>query len=320
MVNSGESITEGPWPELPLEKWHETYKTLHRWTQIIGKIRLGLAPMVNHWWQVTLYPTARGLTTSPIPYGSGTFQIDFDFFNHEMLILTDTGDSRTIALRPCTVADFYDEMMVNLKSLGIRAVIWTKPVEVEERTPFEQDTGNSAYDPEYAYRCWKILANSARVMNQFRSAFMGKVSPVHFFWGAFDLAVTRFSGRRAPDHPGAPNVARYVMQEAYSHEVSSCGFWPGAGLGMPAFYAYAYPVPGGFGEYSVRPAAAYYHAELGEFLLPYDAVRTALAPDEILLAFLQSTYEAAATLAHWDRPALERKIIPSRKGIHDGAV
>ncbi len=306
MINAGRNVTEDLWPELPLDKWQDTYTTLHRWTQIIGKIRLGLAPMVNHWWQVTLYLTARGLTTSPIPYGSRSFEIDLDFFTHEMLILTDRGESRSIPLKPRTVSDFYHVTMENLKSLGIEISIWTRPVEVEERIPFDQDTKNSAYDPEYAHRCWKIIANSARVMNRFRSGFIGKVSPVHFFWGAFDLAVTRFSGRGAPKHGPVPNLAQFVAIEAYSHEVSSCGFWPGAGLGEPAFYAYAYPEPEGFKDYPILPGEAYYHKEFGEFILPYEAIRNVASPDEKLLSFFQSTYEAAANPGKWDRSELER--------------
>ncbi len=306
MPNSLDTTAKDTWPQLPLSAWEQTYATLHMWTQIIGKIRLGLAPMVNHWWQVPLYLTARGLTTSPIPYQSSTFQVDFDFFTHEMLVLTDHGEKRSIALRPRSVADFFQETMDTLRSLGIEIAIWTIPVETEERIPFEQDTKHAAYDPEYAHRCWKVLANSARVMHQFRSGFIGKVSPVHFFWGSFDLAVTRFSGRRAPMHSPSPNLAHFVVIEAYSHEVSSCGFWPGAGLGEPAYYAYAYPEPEGFKDYPVLPGEAYYSKDLGEFLLPYEAVRKASSPDEKLLSFFQSTYEAAANLGKWDRTALER--------------
>lgn len=302
------SPKEDIWPSFPWDAWQETCATLHMWTQIIGKIRLELAPMINHWWQVPLYVTSRGLTTSPIPYGSGIFQIDLDFLTHEMHILTDSGEDRSIGLRPRSVADFYREIMDTLRSLGIDVTIWTTPVEVEDRTPFEQDTKHEAYDPEYAQRFWRVLVQGDRVLKKFRSNFIGKVSPVHFFWGAFDLAVTRFSGRRAPDHPGVPNVARFVMVEAYSHEVSSCGFWPGAGLGMSAFYAYAYPEPEGFKEYPVQPDEAYYHKDFGEFILPYDAVRTAQSPDEKLLLFLESTYEAAANLSKWDRASLERKV------------
>ena len=297
---------EDAWPGLRLEAWQDTYATLHLWTQIIGKIRLKLAPMTNHWWQVPLYITSRGLTTSPMPYGSHIFQIDLDFLSHEMCITTDCGDRRSVALKPRSVADFYAETMSSLKSLGIEVSIWTTPVEIPDRTPFEQDHLHASYDPEYAKRFWKALVQADRVLKEFRCRCIGKTSPVHFFWGAFDLAATRFSGRRAPEHPGSPNVARSVMVEAYSHEVSSCGFWPGAGLGMPAFYAYAYPEPEGFKDYPVQPEAAYYNKDFGEFILPYDAVRLAEDPDEKLLAFLQSTYEAAAHTGRWDRPSLER--------------
>jgi len=294
------------WPNLPLEAWRETYATLHMWTQIVGKIRLALAPMVCHWWEVALYVTPRGLTTSPIPYGTRVFQIDFDFLDHKLVIQTAEGETRALALAPRSVADFYHETMAALRSLRIEVNIWTTPVEVEDRTPFEQDHHHAAYDPEYAQRCWRLLLQANRVLTDFRSRFTGKVSPVHFFWGAFDLAVTRFSGRPAPTHSGAPNLAKFVAREAYSHEVSSCGFWPGAGLGMPAFYAYAYPEPQGFKDALIEPKGAFYHAELREFLLPYDVIRTATSPDAALSAFAQSTYEAAATLGRWDRLALER--------------
>jgi hypothetical protein len=302
MKDTGET-----WPNLPLNEWQDTYTTLHRWMQIIGKIRLALAPMINHWWHVTLYVTARGLTSSPIPYGTRSFQIDFDFLAHQLQIETADGARRSIPLVPRSVADFYQETMAALRSLGIDVTIWTTPVEVDDRTPFEQDRHHAAYDPDYAQRCWRILVQTDRVLKEFRSGFIGKVSPVHFFWGAFDLAVTRFSGRPAPMHPGAPNVAKFVAREAYSQEVSSCGFWPGGGvIEMPAFYAYAYAEPDGFKDYAIRPKEAFYSEHLREFLLPYETVRTAPSPDQVLLAFLQSTYEAAADLGHWPRPALER--------------
>ena len=302
------------WPSLPLSAWQDTYATLHMWTQIIGKIRLALAPMVCHWWHVTMYATPRGLTTSPIPYGTRVFQIDFDFLDHELRIETADGDRRAFALAPRSVAEFYREVLAALQSLGIEVRIWTTPVEVEDRTPFEQDRTHASYDPDYAQRCWRIMLQATRVLTDFRSRFIGKVSPVHFFWGAFDLAVTRFSGRSAPPHPGAPNLARFVAREAYSQEVSSCGFWPGFGLGMPAFYAYAYPEPEGFKTYPVQPKDAFYSDQLKEFLLPYDAVRTANSPDQVLLSFLQSTYEAASNLGHWDRAALERTgVVGSRQ-------
>jgi hypothetical protein len=294
------------WPDLPLSAWQDTYHTMHRWMQIIGKIRLALAPAVAHCWQVPLYVTARGLTTSPMPYGNLIIQIDFDFIAHELRIETSQGSRQTIELVPRTVADFYQELMARLQMLDINVAIWTVPVEVDERIPFESDLQNRSYDPEYVRRFWQILLQVDRVLKIFRSRFIGKVSPTHFFWGSLDIAVTRFSGRRAPAHPGSPNVARSVMLDAYSHEVSSCGFWPGAGLGEPSFYAYAYPEPRGFDEYPIQPDEGYYSPTFRKFLLPYDVVRVASAPDEILLAFLQSTYEAAANLGKWDRAELER--------------
>jgi hypothetical protein len=297
-----------PWPALPLAEWKDTYSTLHMWTQIVGKIRLALTPLVNHWWNVPLYVAPRGLSTSAIPYNDRFFQITFDFISHLLLIETTDGSTKTIALRSRSVAEFYQEMMAALNSLGMPVTIWTTPVEVADRTPFEKDQKHSTYDPEYAQRVWRILAQTSRVLTKFRSRFIGKVSPVHFFWGAFDLAVTRFSGRTAPSHPGVPNCGLFVMVEAYSHEVSSCGFWPGGGLiDEPAFYAYAYPEPQGFKEYPIQPPEAFYHREISEFLLPYDVVRSAKSPDEVLLSFLQSTYEAEAMCAKWDRAGLERQ-------------
>ena len=295
------------WPSLPFAEWRETCATLHMWTQIIGKIRLARAPPVNHWWQVPLYLTGRGLTTSPIPDTERIFQISFDFIDHRLTIETCDGKTDGFALRPQAVADFYGEVMERLRSLGLDIRVWTNPVEIPDPLPFEQDRLHAAYDPDYANRFWRILLQADRVFTGFRARFLGKASPVHFFWGSFDLAVTRFSGRRAPPHPGAPNVADRVTREAYSHEVSSCGFWPGgAGMERPIFYSYAYPPPAGFAEAPVRPAAAYFSRDFGEFILPYDDVRQAADPDEALLEFLQSTYEAAADLAHWDRAELER--------------
>jgi hypothetical protein len=294
------------WPSLPLDAWEETYLTLHRWTQIVGKVRLALCPDVNHWWHTTLYVTPRGLTTGPMPYGQRTFQMDFDFLMHHLDVTTADHAMISIPLIPRSVADFYQEVMATLTSLGLSVPIWTTPVEVEDRTPFEEDHGHVSYDPEYAQRCWRILLQAHRVLTQFRGRFLGKASPVHFFWGSFDLAVSRFSGRPATEHPGVPHLARYVAVEAYSHEVSSCGFWPGAGLGAPAFYAYAYPEPQRFREQIVSPSQAYYHEMLREFILPYEAIRTATMPDDSLLAFVQTTYEAAATTGNWDREALER--------------
>jgi hypothetical protein len=277
------------------------------WMQVIGKIRLAQAPMINHWWQVPLYVTSRGLTTSPIPYGARSFQIDVDFIGHALEISVDDGKREGFALRPRSVADFHVELMGRLRSLGLDVRIWTMPCEIEHPVRFEDDHQHAAYDPEFANRFWRILVQADRVLTSFRARFLGKVSPVHFFWGSFDLAVTRFSGRRAPPHPGAPNIADMVTREAYSHEVSSAGFWPGAaGVSEPVFYAYAYPAPGGFAQAAVAPAAASYSNAFGEFLLPLEAVRRAVAPDELLLEFLQSTYEAAANLGRWDRAALER--------------
>jgi hypothetical protein len=295
------------WRELPLSEWADTCATLHLWTQVIGKIRLAHAPMINHWWQVTLYVTSRGLTTSPIPYGTRCFQIDFDFIDHRLVIQTSDGTVEVIPLIPRTVADFYAEVMGRLRGLGLETRIWTMPVELDDAIPFERDREHASYDAEYAQRFWRILVQVERVFTRFRSGFLGKVSPVHFFWGSFDLAVTRFSGRTAPPLTSeSPNLRR-VMQEAYSHEVSSCGFWPGnGGFGQPAFFSYAYPEPAGFGAAQVRPAGASYNEDYGQFILPYEAVRQAPSPDENLTDFLLSTYGAAADLAHWDRHALER--------------
>ena len=306
-MNARQFTQKDFWPVLPWEEWQETCFTLHMWSQVIGKIRLALAPMLNHWWQVPLYLTPRGLTTSPLPYAGHVFQIDFDLLAHELQIQTSWGSNLAFPLPGLSVAAFYDKTMAALALLGIEVDIWTTPVEVPERIPFERNQQHTTYHPEFVQRFFRVLLQSDRLFKEFRARFLGKVSPVHFFWGAFDLAVTRFSGRRAPDHPGVPNVARYVMVEAYSHEVSSCGFWPGAGLGEPAYYSYAYPEPEGFKDYPVWPPEAYYHHGFGEFILPYEAVRTSLSPDETLLGFLQSTYEAAAKRARWDRDVLERQ-------------
>jgi hypothetical protein len=282
------------------------------WTQIVGKIRLMLSPDMNHSWGCTLYVTTSGLTTSPIPYGPFTFAIDFDFVEHSLLITVSSGARRSFPLVPMTVAEFYRKIMQALDELDIHVKIFARPVEVEVAIPFEQDERRHSYDAEAIFRFWQALVQADRVLKDFRARFIGKASPVHFFWGAFDLAVTRFSGRTAPKHPGgAPNVATRVMEEAYSHEVSSAGFWPGTGLGEAAFYAYAYPAPSGFDKYPVKPHAAYFHEKLGEFILPYEAVRTAGQPAQALLSFLQTTYDAAATLAHWDRASLERKSSPA---------
>jgi len=296
------------WPELTLHEWQPTYATLHMWTQVVGKIKLVQSPHVNHWWQVVLYVTSRGMTTSPIPYGMRTCEIDFDFIDHQLIVRTNDGAIRSFDLAGLSVAEFYRKLMGALSDLGIAVEIWTTPVEVEERIPFEEDDRHASYDAEYAQRCWRIMVQTDRVLKQFRSRFIGKCSPVHMFWGAFDMAVTRFSGRRAPEHPGGvPALADFVVREAYSHEVSSCGFWPGGGpVQEPAFYAYAYPEPVGFNQARVDPDQAFYSSELHEFILPYQVVRTSERPDVILLRFLQSTYEAAANLGDWDRSALER--------------
>ncbi len=291
------------WPELPLDAWQDTYATLHMWTQIVGKVRLALSPRVNHWWEVALYVNSRGLTTSAIPYGDGIFEVQFDFIEHELIIQTSWGASRTMELEPRSVADFYAEFVSALRSLGIEMKIWTMPCEVPNPVRFEKDTQHASYDREYAHRFWQVLILCDSIFKEFRAAFVGKDSPVHFFWGSFDLCVTRFSGRRAPQRPEAD----FVTQEAYSHEVISAGFWPGGGeIKAAAFYAYAAPEPPGFAEQKVKPAAAFYHPVMKEFLLMYDDVRRAASPREALLGFLQSTYEAGANLAKWDRKELER--------------
>lgn len=309
---SKSSVKRETWPSLPLEEWKDTYTTLHMWTQIVGKVRFAQTPWINHSWHVTLYVTCRGLTTSPIPYGERTFQIDFDFIDHRLVIETSDGEVRYIELRPRSVADFYREVMAQLRELGLDIHIHTLPNEVADPVPFEKDEQHASYDPEYANRFWRVLVQSDRVFKEFRSHFIGKCSPVHFFWGSFDMAVTRFSGRTAPLHPGGvPHLPDVVAREAYSHEVSSCGFWPGGGpVPYPVFYAYAYPAPEGFKDARVKPGSAFYNTDLGEFLLPYDEVRKAKMPDKVLLDFLQSTYEAAANLARWDRQALERDKLP----------
>ncbi|HTB44108.1 MAG TPA: DUF5996 family protein [Acetobacteraceae bacterium] len=308
MAHPPNPSTMTDWPELPLAAWADTCATLHLWTQVVGKIRLAHAPMVNHWWQVPLYVTCRGLTTSPVPYGARRFQIDFDFIDHCLKIQTSNGETETIPLGPRTVADFYTEVMGRLRGLGLETRIWTMPVEIEGAIPFERDVEHASYDPDYVHRFWRVLLQADRIFTQFRAQFIGKVSPVHFFWGSFDLAVTRFSGRVAPRLTSAsPNVGAWVMQEAYSHEVSSCGFWPGnGGFGRAAFFSYAYPEPEGFATAPTRPEATYYDQDLGQFILPYDAVRQAASPDACVMDYLTSTYAAAADLGHWDRAALER--------------
>jgi hypothetical protein len=291
------------WPALPLAHWVQTRDTLHMWMQIVGKLRLALSPRVNHWWGVPFYLSARGLTTSAMPYHKGLLEAEFDFLAHVLRFTTSLNETKTMTLAPRTVADFFAEFRAMLAWLGVEARIWPMPVEVTNPIRFDHDTQHASYDPEYAYRFWRILVSVDTVLKEFRARFVGKASPVHFFWGSFDLAATRFSGRRAPERPGTDSVTR----EAYSHEVSSAGWWPGGGeMTSPMFYAYAAPEPAGFRDVTVRPGAASYHSQLGEFILPYDEVRKASDPRATLMDFLQGTYEAAANLGGWDRLALER--------------
>jgi len=298
-----ENIPSALWPELPLEAWKDTYATLHMWTQIVGKVRLALSPKINHWWEVPLYVTSLGLTTSPIPYDGGIFEIHFDFIHHKLFMRTSQDAERVITLAPRSVSDFYKEFMQCLESLGIHVKFWKMPCEVPNPIAFDLDTEHASYDPEYANRFWRILVGSDEIFKEFRSRFIGKSSPVHFFWGSFDLAVTRFSGRRAPVREGADSITR----EAYSHEVISAGFWPGGGeIHGPAFYAYAAPEPAGFAEAHVGPAKAFYHPQMHEFFLMYDDMRRASSPKTALMEFLQSTYEAGARLGNWNREELER--------------
>jgi hypothetical protein len=295
------------WPELPYTAWRDTCATLQLWTQIVGKIRLSLTPWLNHSWQVTLYVTARGLTTTPINDGERALEIAFDFVDHVLRIDTSDGRQLKVPLRAQPVAEFFTAIKAALAEAGVHVDIDETPNELVDPIRFSEDRVHAAYDADYAQRFWRVLLQCDRVFKLFRTGFIGKASAVHFFWGSFDFAVTRFSGRRAPLHPGGiPHLPDAVTREAYSHEVSSAGFWPGGGaIDYAAFYSYAYPTPDGFGKSRVRPAAAFFSQELGEFLLPYDAVRTAADPDALLLEFLQSTYEAAANLAGWDRAALE---------------
>jgi hypothetical protein len=299
---------ETAWPPLPLAAWRDTQATLHMWTQVVGKTRLALAPMENHWWQCTLYVSERGLTTTPMPEGQRLLTVDFDFVDHQLVLRTAAGGQRQVALVPQSVARFHAQYLQALHELGFTPRIHGRPSEVEEAIPFAEDERHAAYDRDAVHRWWQAMVQADRVFKRFRSGFLGKQSPVHFFWGSFDLAVTRFSGRPAPRHPGgAPNCPDYVMVEAYSRECSSAGFWPGGGpVDEAAFYAYAYPEPEGYARAPVQPSAAAYHGKAREFILPYEAVRTAADPDATLLQFLQSTYEAAATRGQWDRQALER--------------
>lgn len=291
------------WPPLPLVEWQDTCATLHLWTQVVGKVRLALTPLVNHWWNVPLYVDARGLTTSSIPYGGRAFEMRFDFVGHALVLQTSDGAVRSLPLEPRSVADFHRAVMEMLRTTGIDVTIWKMPVEIADPIPFDEDRVHASYDPDYAHRFWRVLVTVGRVFNEFRSSFIGKCSPVQFFWGSFDLAVTRFSGRRAPARPGADAITR----EAYSHEVSSVGFWPGSGdVADAAFYSYAAPEPEGFKQHKMAPDQASYDAKLGEYILMYDAVRTAQSPSAALVDFCDSTYTAGADLAHWDRAALER--------------
>jgi hypothetical protein len=294
------------WPELHLNDWKDTCDTLHMWTQIVGKIRTKLTPPDNHWWHVPLYLTSRGLTTSPIPYEEISFEICFDFIDHQLQIKTSTGAIRTMELKPDTVADFYSDLMSTLQSMGIKVKIWSTPVEVQNPIPFEQDTVHASYDREYANRFWRILLSTSEVFKEFKGRFIGKTSPIHFFWGSFDLAMTRFSGRRAPKREGAD----LITSEAYSHEVISCGLWPGGGpVTDTAFYCYAAPAPVGLDQVRISPDKAFYSKDLGEFLLMYQDLRESKDPNQYLLDFLQSTYSAAADLAKWDRAALDRQAV-----------
>jgi hypothetical protein len=291
------------WPALPLEEWKDTCATLHMWTQIVGKIRLAQTPLVNHWWNVPLYVSARGLTTTAMPYGDIFFEMEFDFLDHKLDVTCSHGQSASVALEPKSVATFYQQTMDALRQLGVEVHIWRMPVEIPTPIPFDEDHEHKSYDREYVGRFWQVLRSSEQVMQEFRSRFIGKCSPVHFFWGSFDLAVTRFSGRPAPPRPDADPITR----EAYSHEVISHGWWPGQGpLGKPAYYSYTAPAPEGLRNAKLQPEQAYYSDDLSEFLLLYDDVRNSANPEKALMDFMQSTYDAGATLAHWDRAALER--------------
>ncbi len=305
--NTAVSDSPNCWPALPLDAWQETRDTLHMWTQIVGKVRLALAPKTNHWWNVTLYVSARGLTTSVIPYGERVFEIEFDLLEHQLIIRTCDPATKIIPLAPRSVADFYQEFMSALKALNIDVKIWHMPVEVMDPIPFDQDRVHAAYDREYARRFWRLLVSVDEVFKVFRSRFVGKSSPVHFFWGSFDLAVTRFSGRPAPPRKDPDPILRKIMQEAYSHEVISAGWWPGGGeIKDAAFYCYAAPEPQGFAQQKVLSAAAFYKESMGEFVLMNEEVRRSGSPTQTVLDFLESTYEAGANLAKWDRKALER--------------
>jgi len=309
------SASASAWPDLSLQAWTDTCTTLQLWLQVVGKVRLANSPWLNHSWHVTLYVTPRGLTTSSIPYGDITFQIDFDFIAHQLTLQTSDGRSAALSLEAQPVADFYQRLQQEMTKLGLALNIQRLPNELPDPVRFDQDRAPRVYNRECAHRLWRAFVQADRVFKEFRARFTGKCSPVHLFWGAADLAVTRFSGRRAPQHPGGiPHLPDWVTRDAYSHEVSSCGFWPGSGaVPYPAFYAYAYPQPPGFAEASIGPAGAFYCKELGEFILPYSVVQQSPSPDQSLLEFLQSTYEAAADLGKWDRSELERSAVVGSK-------
>ncbi len=307
------SVTDEPWPELPWTEWADSISTLRMWVQIVGKVRMAFAPPLNHWWHVTLYVTSRGLTTSAIPYGNRQFQVDFDFLDHRVRVTDTAGGSFTMALVPQSVARFHREFMDGLRSLGIDVRISTRPVEVADAIPFESDDRHASYDPRQVKLFWRGLLQADRVMKAFQTGFVGKASPVQFFWGGFDLAAARYSGRSAPLHPGGvPNCPTWVMEEAYSREESSIGWWPLSEGPGPSFYAYTYPEPAGFRSATVRPAGAFFDSALGEFLLPYDEVRRAADPDAAVQEFFQATYEAGADLGGWDRSTLEPGVRPDR--------
>jgi hypothetical protein len=293
------------WPALPQTAWSDSCATLQLWMQVVGKVRLELVPPINHCWNVTLYPTVRGITTAPMPFGARMLQIDFDFLEHVLVLQTSSGGRVAFPLQPMAVAEFYRQVMAALDELETPVRIWPVPVEVADPIPFDKDFVHQSYDPEYVQRFWRILLETTRVFTIFRARFIGKVSPIHLFWGALDLACTRFSGRTAPEHPSMPGLPDRVTRDAYSHEVSSCGFWPGAPGFEPIFYSYAYPEPPGYAQSPIAPGEAFFDTKLGEFVLPYEAMRKSAEPDSLLLQFLQSTYEAAANCAHWDRAALE---------------
>jgi hypothetical protein len=309
MTSHPQLSPEDAWPTLPLAAWEPTRATLHRWMQIVGKTRLAFAPMQNHWWQVVLYASARGMTTTPMPHGERTIEVEFDFIDHRLIARASDGGVAALPLVPISVADFYEEYRELLRSLGVKLRIWPRPVEIANALPFPLDREHAAYDADASRRFWRIIAQTDRVLKEFRGRFLGKCSPVHFWWGSFDLACTRFSGRLAPRHPGGiPNMADAVTREAYSHECISVGWWPGSAPVLePAFYAYAYPEPAGCPEAKIRPAAAGYNMGLRQWILPYEAVRLAPNRDAALLEFAQSTYDVAADLGGWDRKALERR-------------